>query len=798
MKHRFLISLLTAILLTAAAAVCHSQSVSITVRDHENAELAGAAVQLFRDSDQARFVNTTNLSGVARFENLISGSYRAIITFIGFRPLEESITVSTGHREYLFRMTEDAIMMNEVVVMVSRPMMRQEEDKMIIDIQGLAGISTNTLEILESTPGLLVDQDGGIFLSSATPAMIFINGREQKMSSQDIMTILRSLPPGSVQRVEVMRTPSAKYSASSSGGIVNVVLKKGVKIGRFGSVRTGMNQGKLGNRFAGLSFNESGDLTTSYLNFEYSNNQMLEELSSVRLLRPDTSLYQSAETKRKANQGYVGYGISYDATDNLNLSYDGRVNRSLPSSSTLNSNTIRTSADQVLTETLNNTDNSSRFTSLRQELGSLYRVDSIGLELDTKLSFTFNNNNSTQEYNTSQLFPPGSGIAGDGTGAQRRHFIQFQSDLTYRLPYAIKMEAGLNSTWQQYKSSSDYFITRQQIRTEDPSRTSSYRYRENINSGYLQASRDLGWQFLLKTGVRLEHTLMKGIQSIPSDTSFVISRADWFPYVYLSRPVFSLGGFELRAYAIYRKTIARPGYESLNPSVRYVDQFLYETGNPGLKPQFTNNFEINVSIDDMPLFAYGRSYTRDIFSSVIYQDRRDPSVAVRTFDNLGTSRETYFRATGGIPPSRVYFFYLGAQYNLNEYNGVYETQNLSYRRGSWRFFTYHSLRLSSGTRLTLNGFLMTKGQMNFYEMENFGQLNVSLNQTFFDRKLSVTLSARDIMRTMVNEFRLNQGSISSYGSRYSDTRRFGINILYNFGIPAKKEKEKSFGFDLAD
>ncbi len=798
MKYITLISFLTGILLTALVPVCHGQSVSILVKDHEGEALAGAAVQLFRDSDQARFVTTTDLSGLARFENLTSGSYTARITFIGFRPLEESVTVSTGHREFTFRMTEDAIMMNEVVVMVSRPMMRQEEDKMIIDIQGLASISTNTLEILESTPGLLVDQDGGIFLSSATPAMIFINGREQKMSSQDIMTILRSLPPGSVQRIEVMRTPSAKYSASSSGGIVNVVLKKGVKIGRFGSVRTGLNQGRYGNRFAGFSINESGDLSTSYLNFEYSNNQMLEELSSVRLLKPDTSLFQSAESKRKANQGYIGYGISYDATEKLNLSYDGRVNRSLPSSSAMNSNIIRTSADQILTETLNNTENSSRFTSLRQEMGILYRVDSTGLELDSKLSYTFNNNKSSQDYRTNLLFPAGSGIAGDGTGEHRRQFMQFQSDLTYRLPFGIKLEAGINSTWQQYQSSSGYFITREGLRTEDPSRTSSYRYRENINSGYMQASRDLGWQFLLKTGVRLEHTYMKGIQTIPSDTSFIISRADWFPYVYLSRPVFSLRGFELRAYAIYRKTISRPGYESLNPSVRYVDQFLYETGNPGLKPQFTNNIEVNVSIDDMPLFAYGRSYTRDIFSSVIYQDSRDVNVTVRTYDNLGTSRETYFRATGGIPPSRVFFFYLGAQYNLNEYDGVYETQNLSYRRGSWRFFTYHSLRFSTGTRLTLNGFLMTKGQMNFYEMQNFGQLNISLNQTFFERKLSITLSARDVFRTMVNEFRLNQGSINSYGSRYSDTRRFGINILYNFGIPAKKEKEKSFDFVMPE
>jgi hypothetical protein len=196
----------------------------------------------------------------------------------------------------------------------------------------------------------------------------------------------------------------------------------------------------------------------------------------------------------------------------------------------------------------------------------------------------------------------------------------------------------------------------------------------------------------------------------------------------------------------------------------------------------------------MPIFAIGQSYTRDIFSSVIYQDNLRENVAVRTFDNLGKNRETYFRVLGGIPPANKYFFYVGAQYNFNDYDGVYESQSFTFRRGSWRFFTYHAFRLTSQTRITLNGLLVTKGQMNFYELNTFGQLNLGLNQTFFDKKLSITLSARDILRTMVNEFRFNQGNISTSGNRYSDTRRFGINIVYNFGIPDRHEKVKKMVF----
>jgi len=743
-----------------------------------------------------KIIQAADNAGIVSVSNLNPGKYGLKITFVGFQPLDTVITVKSGRNEYVFVLSEESFAISEIVVSARRPMIKQEEDKMIIDIESVASISTNTLEVLESTPGLIVDQDGGIYLSSATPAMILINGREQKMSGQDIMTLLRSLPPGSVQRIEVMRTPSAKYSASSSGGIVNIILKKGMKIGRFGSIRTGMNQGRFGNRFAGFSINNSGEYSTGYLNMELSHNDMLEELNSTRLLRPDTTLYQSSETRRQAQQGYIGYGVGFDAGKKMSLNYDGRLNGSLPRSSSVNSNIIKTAEGIKVSETVNNINNKSSFINLRQEFGALYRIDTAGSEIDTRFSYGYNRSYNSQNYSTSFLVPSTSVILGDGQNEQQRHFLQLQSDFAYRLPYEIKFEAGYSGTYQNYFSNTRYYITSGDIRNEDLSRTGRYRYREHISSLYIQVSRELLWRILLKSGIRMEHTFMEGLQKIPMDTSFVVRRADWFPYLYLSRPVVTVAGFEVRAYAIYRRTIARPGYENLNPSVRYVDQFFYETGNPGLKPQFTTNMELNISVDDLPVFAWGINKTENIFSSVVYRDSRNMNIAVRTYDNLGKNRETYFRIAVGIPPTNIYFFYAGAQYNRNIYDGFYEGAPLSFDRGSWRFFTYHSLRLTRQTRLTMNGYIITKGQMNLYEINTFGQLNFGLNQTFFNRKLSLTLSARDILCTMVNEFSLQQGNINTTGKRYSDTRRFGINIIWNFGIPEKKEKEKKIDIDM--
>lgn len=778
-----------------ATALCTAQSLQISVKDAKKVPLTGAAVQLTFLPDSTRFTGVTDEQGIIKFEKTVAGLYGVNISYIGYETLDKAITLKAGiNNRFDYTLRDDALTLGEVTVTARRPLIRQEDDKMIIDPEPLANISTSTLEVLEKTPGLFVDQEGGIYLNSSTPAQILINGREQRMSTQDIATILQSLPPGSVQRIEVLRTPSTKYDAASSGGIVNVILKKGVKIGRTGSVSLGMNQGVYGNHFAGINLNDSGDKATYYFNINYNYRNQVDDLSAIRILALDSTLQQISRTVAPSDQGYAGFGASYDASEKLSFSYDGRLNGSLRRSEGRNTNFITTTENLIVSENDNTIDNDARFFSLQQDLGAVYKIDTIGSEWDTKFGYSFNDNNNAQDYSSLFLTPFNAEIIGEGDNLQNRHFFLVQSDLTYQFPYKIKLETGVKSTWQRLESRADYYFRVNGQLFNDDLRTNAFNYRENINAAYLQASKPLPGDFLLKAGVRMEHTNMQGTQTVPGDTSFVINRADWFPYVYLSRSLFTIASYQMRAYAIYRRTINRPDYQNLNPYIKYIDQYLYEVGNPALQPQFTDNYEVNISFDDMPIFALGRNYTTDIFSAVVYEDPDFESVAVRTFDNVGKNRETYFRIVGALPPGGKYFFVAGAQYNLNDYEGVYEGAPLTFSRGSWRFFTFHSLSITPTTKLTMNGFMMLKGQQNFYELDTFGQLSFGLNQTFLERRLSVTLNATDVLRTMAVQFNLNQGSISTEGNRYSDNQRFGVNVRYNFGV--KKKEEKRGGIQL--
>jgi len=772
----------------------NAQSVKVVIKNEKKAPLFAASVQLIRLSDSTKYNAITNELGVVIFDKIENGLYVVNARFMGFQPLNKTISIKPEKRTFEFSLVQTEKSLDEFTITAPKPLITQEDDKMIIDPEPVANTSTNTLEVLENTPGMYVDQEGGIFLNGSSAAVIYINGREQKMSNQDIATLLRSLPPGSVQRIEVLRTPSTKYDASSSGGIINVILKKGVKIGQFSSVNMGMNQGVYGNRFVGYSLNNSGSNSTSYLNVNFNYSDMQELTNSTRTLSIDTLLKQNSTTRNNGYQGFLGYGINYDLSEKINFSYDGRINLNFPTSDAKTTNLIEQSLVPFAeSDNLIFSDNQS--VNLQQDFGIVRKIDTIGSNWDTKLSYNFNGTVANQNYTIDYRKPAIISFSGDGVNNQQRHLLLFQSDLTKQFKHKFKVETGVKSTFQTYQSEADYYIFYNNNRVTDSARINGFNYTESINAAYLQGSKTLFWEILLKVGARLEHTYMNGNQTIPSDTSFTINRIDWFPYVYLSRPIFKIADFEVRSFLIYRRTINRPNYQNLNPYKKYIDQFQFETGNPSLLPQFTDNIELNVSVDDHPLFAIGRNYTKDIFSGVVYPDQSNSSISVRTFDNIGTNVETYFRAIAGIPPGKIYFFMAGAQYNINEYDGMYDNQPLKYTRGSWRFFTFHSLTLFKQTKITMNSFMMTNGNFGMYELGTFGALNFGINQTLFNKKMTISLSFRDVLKTMKTAFTMNQGTIYTTGDRYSDNQRIGINIRYNFGIRKKDEKKNMMNME---
>lgn len=786
---RFLHFITCSLGLVLISIVSEAQQTSVSIKvvnaKREPVPYATLIVTSAKDTLQNK-KEVSDSSGIAIFD-LIYGQYLVSVSAVNYAPFQNGINVKNETPSFIFTAENVSKTLQAVTVTATRPVIRQEDDKTIVDPENLAASSTNAYEILEKTPGLFVDQDGNIYLNSTTPATIYINGREQKMSTADIATMLKNLPPNSIATIEILRTPSAKYDASGGGGIVNVVLKKGVKIGLTGSFTVGGNQGHYGNRFIGLNLNNNNGKVTTYLNMQYARRNYYEEVRTDRRFAADSLLSQDAFSLYPTNNYYIGFGINFPLTKKWELSFDSRINYSNFINTTNNlSQIIKVSSGDVITKNLSDVANDGNTFNLSQGFSSKYKIDSAGSEWTTDLSYNYSPNNSDQSFSNTFIIPVIPVVGGDGKIKTQLHFISAQTNLLYKFPKKVTIETGLKSTYVGFNNTTDYFRTSSGNRIKDIGRTSAFKYKENINAIYLQASKTF-YGITVKVGSRVENTNMQGNQLTPNDTSFTIHRTDLFPYVYISRNLMKIMKYDLRGYLVYRRTINRPGYGLLNPSQRYVDQYLFETGNPSLRPQFTQNYEANISVDERPILAIGVNDTKDIFTNVVYQADSSRSIAYRTYDNLGKNKEIYFRAIGAIPPGGKYFIVAGLQYNHNFYQGLYENKPLSFKRGSWSIFTYQTLKLTSTTQISLNGFARFNGQLQFYELSNFGSLNFSVNQQLLKKKLVVSMSVNDIFLTNNNHFEIRQGSVDATGFRTGDTRRFGFNIRYNFGIRKKED-----------
>ena len=768
--------------------------VSIKVINTKKEPVAFATIIVTNRLDTAQqFKKSADSSGNARFNLSKSGQYTFFISAINYQPLEKRVTLTVNQTNFVYTLEQTGKTLDNVVVTSQKPLMRQEDDKTIVDPENLVASSTSGFEVIEKTPGLFVDQDGNIYISSLTPASVQINGRNMRMSAADIATLLKSLPPGSIAKIEIVRTPSAKYDASASGGVVNVVLKKGVRIGMTGSVNAGMQQGTYGNQFIGFNINNNDGRKNSNLNFNYSRRNSFEQIITDRIFASDSMLGQDAYTKYPGSNLYGSFGITYDLTKKWELTYDATASYNQFDNNSENINKLfKISTGEAFSNSLNKVNNDGSNFSIGTGFETKYKIDTLGSEWTTDTWYNHTINKSNQVFSTRYDSPIPVLFGGDGIANSDRDYFNFRSDLKLKMKNKFTFEAGLQSYINNFYNRSNYFREANGTRTDDKSRTNSFRSNENINALYLQGSKTIGKDFVAKFGTRLENTNLKGRQLVPSDTSYTIHRTDLFPYVYLSKNLMKIAGFDLRAYLIYRRSIRRPYYDQLNPFSRYIDEFLSEVGNPSLRPQFTNNYEANISVDERPILAAGINETKDIFTNVIYQADSSRSQAYRTYDNLGSNKEWYLRGLGAIPPGGRYFFVIGAQYNHNFYQGVYEGKPLSFKRGTWTFFTYQTFKIDKRSVITLNGFYRLKGQQQFYELSEFGALNASINRKFLKDKLILTASINDMFYTNKNDFSIRQGSVEASGTRLADTRRWGINIRYNFGIKKKEETNNMF------
>lgn len=771
----------------------HAQTVDlqVAIKTSRAEVLENATIQLFGLPDTLLLRSQVSKRPYNSFQVKPSTSYLIKVSAIGFQTLEQVVPVQNKMVTITLQLTEKSNALKEVTIVSKKPLLKQEDDKTIVDADVLASSSTNAYEVLEKTPGIIVDQDGKIYLSSTTPATVYINGREIKMSANDIASFLKNLPAGSLSKIEILRTPSARYDAVNSGGIVNIVLKKGIVLGTTGNINVRYDQGVYGTGTAGFSVNKSVGKIRSYLSYQYTNRGSYETIASDRFINSDSLLTQRSFTRYKALTHFISGGLDLAVNKRTNITYDvqltGTQNNNRATSSNDFSDTL-THYKYLQSQTPISNKGNSFIAS--NNISVIHRIDTVGSEWTGEINYTYSQNSNAQQYTTIYNLPQQPELGGNGHMNNRGNVINLKSDVSLKFRSGFNLEAGIKSALAFNKNAAEYFIKEGNAPEQtDTFQTIAYRNKERISSAYAQLSKTM-FGFVIKAGLRFEHTYISGHQTVPANSSFDIKRNDIFPYLYLKRRLFSILGYPLTGNIVFRRSITRPNYEQLNPAPRYIDQYTYDVGNRQLQPQFTNNFELNATYDDFPVFAVGINNTQDVFSPVTYKNANSP-IVFRTYDNLGRFRELYGRLFGGLPPGHRYFMYAGIQCNYIEYNGFYQNEPLNYKRASYTLYTGHSLKVTPTLNFFVNAWMLANGFRGFNELGNMGQVNVSVTKTMLNKRLSVVLSGNDILKTNKSAFTIHQANLFATGTRVQDSRRFGITLRYAFGT-IHEEKPSSF------
>lgn len=713
-------------------------------------------------------------------------NYVLRISASGKKTVVKKINVLQQDVSLIIALQTDNTNLDNVTIVSRKPLMRQEGDKTIVDAEPIAQSSSNSYEVIERVPGA-VTIDGNVYLNSSTPAVIQINGREVKLSAEDLTALLKSLPANAVSKIEVLRTPSAKYDAESSGGILNIVLKKGIRLGTNGNVNAEYTQGRYATVSSGFSINSNTKLKKS-LSYQYSNQKSYEEISNLRFI--NAIMRQQTFTRYNATRNFINGGLDYEASKKLSFAYNARLSLNNNKNNTENSSRIfNTGNITPFFLSSSPANNHTRYYLFNNDFEAAYKIDTLGSEWKNEANITWQRSNFDQNYSNIYLLPAGKKpVIGEGNTISSRRNISYETDLTLKFKNNTTIETGGKLSLHTFKNNAAFLIDSTGLQTNDAGKTNKYSFSENVNAAYFLISKTFG-SFIIKPGFRIENTNISGNPLVPYDTSFSIKRTDFFPNLYIRKKLFNLFGMSISANAIFRKSILRPSYSTLNPAPVYIDPFYYSIGNPSIKPQFTTTYEFNITAEEYPVFSIGVNNMKDIFTSVTYQDSIS-KIVYTTFDNLGKNKEFYVRGIVGIPPGKKYFFYAGSQHNFNHYQGLYNHSPLDYTFGSWMFFMFHSYKPVKSTTLTMFGFYRLKSMWNFYELGPFGMLNFSINKSVLKNKANIVLAVSDIFKTRKYNFTIMQGGINASGQKIEDSRKGTIKFIYNFGIKPKQEQKK--------
>lgn len=553
---------------------------------------------------------SSDLDGNFILPDVADGDYLVKVTNVGSIDQERPVSVKGGNVAVgTIHLADDAKLLQEVVVEGVKSQMKFELDKKVFSVdQDIASAGLSASEVLEAIPSVEVDQDGEVSLRGNSSVTVWINGKESGLSADNRAQILEQIPGETIEKIEVITNPSAKYSPEGTAGIINIVLKKDVRAGYYGSAEIGANTRGGGNANFNINYNSSKWDVFASVGFRMRHNKggsrMRRTFDEVELADGDPTQYflnSDGTSRTHGNNLFVRAGATYRLTssDEFYLNGFGMFGHRWDNSSTLYTTNQPQQGwlqDNMWTRNKGNNRGAHGELGYKHSWGDNHTLEIMG-------SYNYWGGPNRRWYHEQNIFEDDPEV--DAYNLQRQN-INVQSEevkvdyVNQILPW-LKLETGFNGNYSYektpvftYESASGF-----DDMTLDKNLYNNFLYRNNVSALYLTLGgkvKDLSFS----AGLRGEawQTHFKSLQW-PADADQPQESGDiaWtdknffslFPSAFLS---YSLP-YDNEVQINYTRRIRRPWGGQLNSFVDISDPTNISFGNPELEPEYTNSFELN-------------------------------------------------------------------------------------------------------------------------------------------------------------------------------------------------------------
>lgn len=748
-----------------------------------------AIVSVFESTaEQPLFTTQTDENGYFRFINLKIGTYKVKVSYIGFATLfvNEIVITDKDFDKNIgnLKLSTEQSNLNEVVISAQKPLVEFGADVITYNVGSsvMAEGSTAT-DVLKNVPMVQVDIDGNASIAGKRSTRVFIDGKPSEYMTSNISDLLNVLPSDAIDKIEVMTNPPSKYSGDGEG-ILNIVMKKGFKVGFNGNI--GFAAGLQGNTNTNANASYRGKNYNILGSGAYRNNIGRSRSESFQTnFRPDTTFYYNSfnNSRSESNGGNFRLGLDWDITPKQSLRLSTNYNRNSFNSSTLN-DFYNLNESQIATR-LRNQENLGDGNSNNFVFNADYslQTDSSGGKLTVGLTANANRNKDIRSIDRSYTFP--NNII---PSLQENHNDIANQGLNFNLDYdkpvfnkRDRLEFGLAYSYrkndndllvQNFNFSTAAFVVNQKL-------TNEFFYHENILSGYASYNyRKDGWG--LKGGLRAEYT------NVNFDLSTGV-RYNVDPYISLF-PNVAINRYFRKRYNIgltYSVRVNRPRENFLNPQVNDSDPLNISYGNPDLDPSYTHQMDLSFG-------AFGQKWSftpRVTFSTsggVIERYRFVNGVVTEnTFDNVGTNNRLALMLIGNFRPTSK----ISANGNFTVIQSKYNSQlNSALNRDGL------SLTASLGFSMQLPYRTAFESNLNYANLINAqGRNRSSISTTFGARKAffkntwSARISTSDPFGRRNNNS--NSSGINFYTTGFSTNNSSNVNLAITYRFTKVKVKK---------